>query len=136
MTEALQKFFDRYFEARRKKGGEVCKGEEVCAETGPLRDKSRPIETICASCTLLPTKPSNIPAHIAVLAAMAFRMQALFDSGAAALYPNFFTPLEWEAFLTLKFARAKDQEKDFQTEQKDQARQEQMAKLMQLSRGQ
>jgi hypothetical protein len=42
---------------------------------------------------------------------MAHRMEGLFESGAGATYPEFFTPLEWEAFLTLKYARAKDDEK-------------------------
>jgi hypothetical protein len=80
---------------------------------GPLRNKSRPAEAICAGCDLLPTKPGSMPAHLAQLAAQTFRMEALFEGGAGAEYPNFFTPLEWEAFLALKYARAKDQEKSF-----------------------
>src|SRR5262245_52771112 len=91
---ALQKYLDRYFEARRKKGGEVCKGEEICSATGPLRDKSRPAEQICASCEMLPTKPGTIPTTIAQLVVSTYRMEALFDSGACAEYPNFYMPLE------------------------------------------
>jgi hypothetical protein len=40
-------------------------------------------------------------------------MEALFEAGAGVPYPQVFTYLEWEAFLALKEARAKDQEKDF-----------------------
>jgi hypothetical protein len=57
------------------------------------------------------SKPGNIPNYIAALVIMAHRMEGLFESGAGATYPEFFTPLEWEAFLTLKYARAKDDEK-------------------------
>lgn len=98
----------------------MCKGEEVCAVTGPLRDKSRPIEEICAGCDLLPTKPSNIPMRVAQLVITAYRIEALSESNVAPKYPSFFTPLEWEAFLTLKYARAKDQEKDLQSRKREQ----------------
>jgi hypothetical protein len=56
-------------------------------------------------------------------------METLFESGAASEYPNFYTPLEWEAFLTLKFARAKDQEKDFQTKEKGRQQSKTQAEL-------
>ena len=39
-------------------------------------------------------------------------MEALFEAGAGVPYPQVFTYLEWEAFLLLKDARAKDSEKD------------------------
>ena len=61
---------------------------------------------------MLPTKPGSIPQHIASLVIQAHRMEALFEGGAVTEYPDFYTPVEWEAFLTLKYARAKDQEKD------------------------
>jgi len=41
-------------------------------------------------------------------------MEALFEAGAGSPYPEVFTPMEWEAFLTLLHARGRDQEKDFQ----------------------
>ena len=41
----------------------------------------------------------------------AYRMEALFEGGAVTEYPNFYTPLEWESFLMLKYARSKDEEK-------------------------
>jgi len=87
--------------------------------TGPLRDKSRPIETICAGCELLPTKPGNIPAQLSALVMTAYRMEALAERHALAAYPDFFTSLEWEAFLTLIYARAKDQDKDLKSKQRD-----------------
>src|SRR5215510_3715054 len=118
LTTALQKYLDKYFEARRKKGGEVCPGEELCAVTGPLRDKSRPIDAICSKCEMLPTKPGTMPGTIATIITSAYRMEALFDSGALTQYPNFYTSLEWEAFLTLKMARTKDQEKEIEARQK------------------
>lgn len=43
---------------------------------------------------------------------MAYKMEALFEAGAGVPYPDFYTPLEWEAFLTLKYARAKADERD------------------------
>jgi hypothetical protein len=76
-----------------------------------LRDKSRPIAAICGQCDLLPTKPGAILAHLAPLVMQAHRMESLFESGAGTEYPNFYTSLEWEAYLALKYARAKDQEK-------------------------
>src|SRR5262245_58404119 len=110
---ALQNYFDRYFEAHRKNGGEACKGEEICAVTGPLRDKTRPVEEICQHCSLLPTKPGNVPTSITPLVIQAHRIEALAESGAAPSYPDFFTPVEWEAFLILKYSRSKDQEKSY-----------------------
>jgi hypothetical protein len=126
---AVERYFDRYFEARRKKGGETCKGEEICAVIGPLRDKSRPIEAICGGCELLPTKPGSMPQHIAGLIVQAHRMEALFEGGASTEYPNFYTPVEWEAFLTLKCARAKDQEKDFPKQNPSNSGQKSQAQL-------
>lgn len=118
--DALQKFFDSLFEAQRKNGGEACKGEEICAVTGPLRDKSRPVEEICRSCSLLPTKPGNVPASITPLVIQAYRIEALAESGASPTYPDFFTPVEWEAFLVLKYSRSKDQEKSYAKPSKNQ----------------
>src|SRR5262245_61577018 len=125
LTAALQKYLDKYFEARRNRGGEVCKGEAICSATGPLRDKTQPPEIICAGCDLLNTKPGNTPMHIAQLVVTAYRIEALCESHAGPEYPNFFTPLEWEAFLTLKYARAKDQEKDFEEKDKQQQQKQQ-----------
>lgn len=78
-----------------------------------LRQRSAPIEMICDRCDFRLTKPGGIPMRLAPLIVTAHRMEALFESGAGAPYPSVFTPLEWDAFLTLKHARAKDQEKDF-----------------------
>lgn len=110
LTVALGLYWDRYNSARRKNGGKACEGEELCRLNGPLRDKSRPVEAICGGCDLLPTKPGTIPNHLAHLIITAHRMEALFESHAGASYPVEFAPLEWEAFLTLKYARAKDDE--------------------------
>ena len=125
LTAALQKYLDRYFEARRKQGGEVCKGEEICSVMGPLRDKTRPAEAICSGCEMLITKPGNTPMLIAQLVITAYRIEALCESHAGPEYPNLFTPLEWEAFLTLKYARAKDQEKEFKEKDKQDQQQQQ-----------
>jgi hypothetical protein len=43
---------------------------------------------------------------------MAYKMEMLFEAGGGVQYPNFYTPLEWEALLTLKYARAKADERD------------------------
>jgi len=96
---------------------------------GPLRDKSRPIEKICAGCDLLPTKPGNIPFHLASLIMQAYRMEALAESHVGPEYPAFFTPLEWDAFLTLKYARAKDQDKDFKARDKNRTQGGEQARL-------
>lgn len=50
--------------------------------------------------------------YIATLIGAAYRMEALLGENAAGVYPNFYTPLEWECFLTLKYARAKDMDRD------------------------
>jgi hypothetical protein len=52
-----------------------------------------------------------MPAYLASIVAGAFRMEALFEKGAGTIYPDFYTPLEWECFLILIYARAKDQDK-------------------------
>jgi hypothetical protein len=51
-------------------------------------------------------------------------MEALFEHGAGAPYPQVFTPLEWEAFLALLYSRAKDQEKDMPKQQQQQKQQQ------------
>lgn len=143
LTEALQKYLDCYFEARHKKDGKTCKGEETCAGDGRpdgnsgIRGKAGmagEIERICAACPFLPTKPGNMPFHLAPLVEMVYRMEALFEGGAGVQYPHFYTPLEWECFLTLKHARAKDLDRDL-PKPKEQARDDQMAKLRALSHG-
>lgn len=57
------------------------------------------------------TKPGSAPDYLVPLIATAHRMEALFEHGAGAPYPQVFTSLEWEAFLALLYSRAKDQEK-------------------------
>lgn len=76
---------------------------------------------ICQACPLRHTKPGSIPTTIASLVITAYRMEALFEGGAGSPYPEVFSPLEWEAFLTLKYERAKDSEKDFQNKKATQA---------------
>jgi len=114
LTQALEQYFGQQFAARRDNGGKTCPGEEICVVTGPLRDKSRPIEAICQACPLRHTKPGSIPTQIAQLVITAYRMEALFEAGAGSPYPEGFSTLEWEAFLALLYARGRDQEKDFQ----------------------
>lgn len=82
-----------------------------------LRDKSKAPEAICEKCDFLITKPGSMPGHLAPLIIQAHRMELLFEAGAGVPYPQVFTPLEWEAFITLVGARAKDQEKDFPKKQ-------------------
>lgn len=74
--------------------------------------KDAEIDGICAKCPFLPTKPGNISMHIASLVGAAYRMEALLGENASGVYPNFYTPLEWECYLTLKYARAKDMDRD------------------------
>jgi hypothetical protein len=50
-------------------------------------------------------------------------MEALFEHGAGAPYPQVFMPLEWEAFLALLYSRAKDQEKGMPKQQQQQQQQ-------------
>jgi hypothetical protein len=76
-----------------------------------LRDKSQPAEVICGKCKFRGTKPGNIPNHLIPIVAVAYRMEALFEGGAGSPYPGVFTPLEWESFLELKYARSRDAEK-------------------------
>lgn len=57
------------------------------------------------------------------LAVTAHRMEALFEHGAGAPYPQVFTSLEWEAFLALLYSRAKDQEKAMPKQQRKSASQ-------------
>lgn len=96
----------------------TCKGEEDCGKNGRpdggrgLKGDPADIDSICARCPFLPTKSTQMPLHIAPLVMIAYRMEALFESGAGVQYPNFYTPLEWEAFLTLKHCRAKADDKD------------------------
>lgn len=129
--QALEPYFGQQFAARRENGGKTCPGEEICVVTGPLRDKTRPIEVICQSCPLRNTKPGSIPNHIASLVIAAYRMEALFEAGAGSPYPEVFSTLEWEAFLTLKYARAKDEEKGFKAKQSAQEQQSGEARLRQ-----
>jgi hypothetical protein len=121
LIEALQDWLDAYFEARRKNGGETCKGEDECGEDGRpdggrgLKGAPDSVEEICAKCPFFPTKPGAAPAYLDPLISMAYKMEALFEAGAGVEYPNFYTPLEWEAFLTLKYARAKADQRDLPT---------------------
>lgn len=119
LTTALGVWFDAYYSARRRGDGKVCEGEELCRvagtphKKGGLRDMKKSgqaAENICSACDLFPTKPGNIPNHLAHLVSASHRMEALFESHAGSSYPVEFTPLEWEAFLALKYARAKDEE--------------------------
>ena len=56
-------------------------------------------------------------------------MEALFEHGAGAPYPQVFTPLEWEAFLTLLYSRAKDQDKAVPKQQQNSAQSGKAAEL-------
>jgi hypothetical protein len=63
-------------------------------------------------------------------------MEALFEAGAGSPYPEVFSPVEWEAFLTLLYARGKDQEKDFQKKRTNQQQGSETIRLQQrLNRG-
>jgi len=80
-----------------------------------------------------------MPVYLAPLAMQAYRIEAMAESGVGPTYPDFYTPLEWEAFLTLKYARAKDRDKDA-PKSKPQAsaprvNQSHIAHLARLSRG-
>ena len=98
--------------------GKVCKGEEECGERGRpdgqtgLRRNSGDPDRICKTCPFLPTKPGNAPLYLSSLISTAYRMEAILGENAGSVYPNFYTPLEWEAYLTLRYARAKDSDKD------------------------
>lgn len=116
--DALQAYLDAYFEARRKMDGKACKGEEECGEKGRpdgqrgLKGYSGDVEAICGKCPFAPMKPSNLPLRVSSLVMIAYRMEAILGDNPGSIYPNFYTPLEWESFLTLKHCRAKADEKD------------------------
>ena len=93
----LEEYFFKQLETRRKQDGRSCPGEEICAHTGPLRDKSRPIEEICSACPLLPTKPGNIPSHLAMAVIAALRLDRLQEGGSTFAYPDALSPVEWAA---------------------------------------
>lgn len=133
---AVEAYWIQLFESKRDNNGKTCPGEEICAVTGPLRDKTRPIEAICQSCPLRHTKHGSIPTNLAALIITAYRMEALYEKHAGPSYPDHFTPIEWEVFLTLLYARARDQEKDFKAKQSAQEKRAEELRLQQrLARG-
>src|SRR5262244_1971176 len=136
LTEGLEAYFYKQLETRRLNGGKACPGEEVCALTGPLRDKSRPIEAICAGCPLNATKPGAQPGHLSALIIETLRLDDLKQSGATFAYPDVLSPLQWEGLRALQRARAKDQEKDWQARRKNAEQQSEQGRLeARLDRG-
>lgn len=103
--------------------GKACKGEEECGKNGRpdgyggIRNKTEfsEIDAICGKCPFLATKPGNTPIRLVPLVAVAYRMEALLGENAGGTYPHFYTTLEWECYLTLKHARAKDSQQDLPT---------------------
>lgn len=121
---------------RRQNGGKACPGEEVCALTGPLRDKSRPIEVICQGCNLRHTKPGSQPGHLSVLIIEAMRLEELKEAGATFAYPDTLSPLEWCCLQAIKRARRKDEEKDMESRRKKTEANSEQARLeARLNRG-
>src|SRR5262249_6636754 len=136
LTEGLEAYFYKQLETRRLNSGRGCPGEEVCALTGPLRDKSRPIEAICAGCPLKATKPGAQPGHLSAPIIETLRLDDLKQAGATFAYPDALSPLGWAGLRALQGARAKDQEKDWQQRRKSQDEHSEQARLeARLGRG-
>src|SRR5262245_51159493 len=84
LTTRLEEYFSRQLDKQQELKGERCPGEESCAERiwMPLfKHRDRPIQEVCGTCRLLPTKPGSQPRELIRAISTACELSDLKECG-------------------------------------------------------